>query len=81
MDGDVWNLGASADPYHGPGQYKVSSGFSLLLSSPSDDIWFSTAGTATYTDDKTLSVNVDITNGMAPGLPDAHISGSFSCGQ
>jgi hypothetical protein len=80
LDGGNWSLGASAGPYRGPGQYKVPDGASLLLSAPNYDIWFSTAGTVTYKDDKTLSLDVDMTNGMAPGVPVAHLSGSLSCG-
>jgi len=79
LNGGDWSLGASAGPYHGPGQYKVPDGASLLLIAPTYDIWFSTAGTATYADDKTLSLDVDMTNGMAPGVPVAHLSGSLSC--
>jgi hypothetical protein len=79
FDGGNWSLGASASSYHGPGQYKVPDAASLLLSAPNYDIWFSTAGTATYKDDKTLSLDVDMTNGMAPGVPVAHLSGTLSC--
>jgi hypothetical protein len=79
LDGGNWTLGASAGSYHGPGQYKVPDGASLLLSAPNYDIWFSTAGTVTYRDDKTLSLDVDMTNGMAPGVPVAHLSGTLSC--
>jgi hypothetical protein len=66
-------------PYRGPVQYKAGTEFELLMISPSNDYWFSTAGTATYRDGKSLSIDVDMTNGMAPGVPIAHVSGSLSC--
>jgi hypothetical protein len=79
LNGGTWSLGASAGSYHGPGQYQVPDAASLLLAAPNYDIWFSTGGTVTYKDDKTLSLDVDMTNGMAPGVPVAHLSGSLSC--
>jgi hypothetical protein len=79
FDGGNWTLGASAGPYHGPGEYQVPDAASLLLAAPNYDIWFSTGGTVTYKDDKTLSLDVDMTNGMAPGVPVAHLTGSLSC--
>ncbi len=81
IKGRVWSLQASADTYRGPGQYKVGSGFSVMIHAPDDDLWFSTGGTATYNDDKSLSVDLTVTNLMVPGGPGstAHISGSFGC--
>jgi hypothetical protein len=81
VHGQAWSLGASADSYHGSGRYKVPQ-FNLMLSSPTSDIWMSTSGTASYSTDTSLSVNVAITNLMAgPGEPGstAHISGSIKC--
>jgi hypothetical protein len=81
--GQNWGLNASASPYNGPGQYATGSGFSLLIASPTNDFWFATAGAATYSTGKALSIDVDVTNMMAgPGEPGsvAHITGTFSCG-
>jgi hypothetical protein len=81
VHGQAWSLGASADSYHGPGRYK-SPAFNLMLSTPSSDIWMSTSGSATYTADTSLTVDVGMTNLMAgPGEPGstAHISGSIKC--
>ena len=81
--GQNWGFNASASPFHGPGQYAAGSGFSLLIASPTNDLWFATGGTATYNSDKSLSIDVDVTNMMAgPGEPGsvAHIAGMFSCG-
>jgi hypothetical protein len=81
VHGQAWSLGASAGSYHGPGRYKYPA-FNLMLSSPSSDIWMSTSGSASYTADTALSVDVGMTNLMAgPGEPGstAHVSGSIKC--
>jgi len=80
--GQVWAMGVSVTGYRGPGSYPVTSGFNVMLSTPSYDIWMSTSGSATYAADTSLTVNVGMTNLMAgPGEPGAtaHISGTISC--
>lgn len=85
LNGQVYALNASASAFHGPGQYKAGLGneFNLMIWSPTNDIWTTTSGSATYKDDKSLTIDADVTNMMAgPGEPNsiAHVSGSMSCG-
>ncbi len=85
LGGQVYALNGSASAFHGPGQYKAGLGseFNLMIWSPTNDIWTTTSGSATYKDDKSLAIDADLTNLMAgPGEPNstAHVSGSMSCG-
>jgi len=83
VKGAAWNLNASASAYSGPGTYRVGDAFSILISTPSADLWFTTGGTAVYLSDRSVTINVDATNMMAgPGEPGAnvHITGTMSCG-
>ncbi len=82
INGQVWTLDAMAKTYSGPAQYKAGSEFTVMLNAPDYDIWMSTAGTATYKDDKSLSMDVTLTNLMVPEGPgtSAHLLGSVSCG-
>ncbi len=84
LNGQDWALDASASAFHGAGQYKAGLGseFDLMMWSPTNDIWTTTAGSATYNDGKSLHLDVDVTNLMAgPGEPNStgHVSGSMSC--
>jgi len=82
INGQVWTLDATAKPYSGPAQYKAGTEFTVMLNAPDYDIWMSTAGTATYKDGKSLSMDVTLTNLMVPEGPgtSAHLLGSVSCG-
>jgi hypothetical protein len=84
LNGQNWALDATASAFHGPGEYKAGLGseFDLMMWSPTNDIWTTTAGSATYSDDKSLHLDVDVTNLMVgAGDPHstAHVSGSISC--
>ena len=81
--GAEWDISASVSPFNGAGSYSVASGFGVLISTPSFDLWSSTGGTAVYASDRSVTVDIDITNMMAgPGEPgaNAHITGTMSCG-
>jgi len=81
IKGQTWSLNASANPYRGAVQYKAGTEFALMINAPDYDMWMSTGGIATYTDDKSLSLDVTMTNLMVPEGPGttAHLSGSLAC--
>ncbi len=81
VHGQTWSLDASASPFRGSAQHKAGTEFTLMINTPDYDIWLSTAGTATYTGDKFVTVDVTMTDLMVPEGPgtSAHLVGSFSC--
>ena len=73
-----WHMGVSVTHYHGPGRYTQADGLVVSLAS-SRELWSGSTGTATYKDDRSLTLDADIENQTAPNSPVAHVAGSMSC--
>jgi hypothetical protein len=78
LQGRQWSIAAIVTNYHGPGRYTNADGLMVSLGA-ARELWSGSAGTATYTDDHSVTLDADLQNAAAPDGPGAHVSGSMSC--